>query len=209
MRLPRAASIWVAMMKHWMIALVAVVGCTKGKTKDKAEPVEQPKPVEATPAEPPKPAEPAAKPVEPPPAAPAKAAIKLGDLPSGWDRSDEADGSVKLEYVAAVNDSKFPVDNAVFTFTIDQLPAAAPKDAAAYGDWLAGETKQKVIKTEKLSDGVYYEFESKDDKSFQLVKTSGVRCAGSLYRDTDYNKIPKVRDAVLADAKKVCASASL
>jgi hypothetical protein len=206
MRLPPAASIWVPMMKHWMIALVAVVGCAKGKNKDK--PVEQARPVETAPAEPPKPAEPAAKPVEPPPS-PAKAAIKLGELPSGWERSDEADGSVKLEYVAAVNDSKFPVDNAVFTFTVDQLPAGASKDAAAYGDWLAGETKQKVIKTEKLSDGVYYEFESKDDKSFQLVKTSGVRCGGSLYRDADYNKIPKVRDAVLADAKKLCASASL
>src|SRR5690349_714493 len=133
MRLPPAASIWVPMMKHWMIALVAVVGCTKGKNKDKPEPVEQAKPVETAPAEPPKPAEPAAKPVEPPPA-PAKPAIKLGELPSGWERSDEADGSVKLEYVAAVNDSKFPVDNAVFTFTVDQLPADAPKDAAAYGD---------------------------------------------------------------------------
>ena len=41
------------------------------------------------------------------------------------------------------------------------------------------------------------------------MKNNGVRCAGSLYRDKDYNKIPKVRDAALADAKKLCTSVTL
>jgi hypothetical protein len=201
------------------IALVAVLGC---KGKDEAAPTPRPaEPAAPAPAPAPAPAEPAAKPAEPV-AEPAKpsaptAAIKLAELPAGWDRTDEGD-TAKLEYVAATNETRFPVDNAMFTFTLGVVAdAAAPKDAAAYGEWHAGQMKDKVLKTEKLGDATYFEFhgprDAKEaDRYFQVVTTAGgklLHCGGSLYRDKDYNQIPKIRDAVIAQAKQLCASMKL
>jgi len=153
----------------------------------------------------------AARPSEPArPTAPARGAIKLADLPDGWTRSDGPDGAAKLEYVAAVNETKFPVDNAVFSFDLGVVDdAAAPTDPAAYGEWQAGEMKDKVLKTEKLGDAVYFEFRG---NHFQIVTTGGsklLRCGGSLYRDKDYDQIPKIRDAALAQAKQLCATMRL
>jgi len=153
-------------------------------------------------------------------AAPPTAAIKFDELGAGWERTDEADGG-RLGYVAAVNDSKFPVDNAEFQFTFGPLDGFEgddlPTDPAKYGDWNALEMKTKVDKTEKIGDAHYFAFfgprdATDEDKYFQVVKKLGDKlwlCGGSLYKGADYNKIPKVRDEVLANAKKICASMKL
>jgi len=197
------------------IALVAVLGC---KAKD--EPAPPAKPAEPA-VQAPKPTEPAAAPAAAPAATPAAkpvATIALAPLPSGWERTDQADGSAKLELVAATNETKFPADNAVFTFTLGVVTdPGAPKDAAAYGEWHAGEMKDKVLKTEKLGDATYFEFhgprDAKEaDRYFVVVASAGgklLRCGGSLYRDKDYNQIPKIRDAAIAQAKQLCASMKL
>lgn len=139
------------------------------------------------------------------------AAVKLDELPAGWERSDEADGG-KLETVVAVNDSKFPVDNAMFTFTFGPVTGdGAPTDPTKYGAWQAAQTKAKLDKAEAMGDAQYVTFSGpeKGEKSFRVVKKLGDQlwsCGGSLYQDADYNKIPKVRDEAVAAAKKLCAS---
>jgi len=147
------------------------------------------------------------------PAAPT-AAIKLDALPAGWDRADEADGG-KLETVVAVNQSKFPVDNAEFTFAFNPVVGDnLPTDPAKYGEWFALEMKTKVEKTEKIGDAHYFLFagprDAKDaDKLWHVVKKVGDKlwwCGGDAYRNADYNKIPKERDKVIGEAKKICAS---
>ena len=184
-----------------VIALVATLGC-----KGKDEPAPPAKP--AAPTAPAEPTGQAPKATEATPTA-TQTTIKLADLPSGWERTDEADGTVKLELVAAANQTKFPVDNAVFTFTLGVVTdPGAPRDAAAYGEWHAVQMKDKVLKTEKLGDATYFELPGR----FEVVTSSGgklLHCGGSLYRDKDYNQIPKIRDAAIAQAKQLCASMKL
>jgi len=148
-----------------------------------------------------------------PPPASVSAAVKFGYLPGDWTRTDDAGGG-KLEYVAAVNQSDFPVDNAVFTFGF--LPVsgeALPTKPAEYGSWWALQTKTKVNKTEKLGDAYCFEFPDPNPASNEPTFTVAVnvrgqvwQCGGTLYRDKDHNKIAKVRDKVIAEAKKICAS---
>jgi hypothetical protein len=196
------------------LVLVAAVGCSKKESADKpAAKVEETK-AEPPKAEPPKAEPPKAEPPKAePPKAPAMAAIKV-DLPAGWDRTEQADGTSTLEYVAGVNDSKFPVDNAVFKFAITPIEGddTLPADPAEFGSWYAMNWKIKLNKTEKLGDAVFFEFSGPSGttpEDFTVVaKVNGklVSCGGSVYRDADYNKIPKVRDEVIAQVKKICAT---
>jgi len=43
------------------------------------------------------------------------------------------------------------------------------------------------------------------------IESGGKRlfCGGSLYKDKDYNQIPKIRDRSVAAAKQLCASVKL
>jgi hypothetical protein len=202
-------------------AVLAMSACKKKQNEPKAEP-----------AAPTTAAKPVADPAPAPPAAAPDttasadtiggsrsksptATLKL-DLPDSWDRIDNDDGG-RLETYSAVNDSKFPVDNAVFTFEYGPAAASAPSDAAKFGEWHALEMKTKVDKTEVIGDATYYAFAgargAKDgDKYWLVVKKVGDKlwqCGGSLYNDADYNKIPKERDEQLATAKKICASMKL
>ena len=184
------------------VALCALVGCKKKQSDAPPEKVT----AAAKPVADPAPAPPAAAPgSEKSPTA----AVKL-DVPESWDRIDNDDGG-RLETYAAVNDSKFPVDNATFTFEYGPAAAGAPSDAAKFGEWHALEMKTKVEKTEAIGDATYFAFagDAKDGKYWLVVKKVGDKlwqCGGSTYQDADYNKIPKVRDEHLAIAKKICAS---
>jgi hypothetical protein len=168
------------------VALCAVVGC-KNKQAD-GPPATGSAPATAVDAA-------AAAPVaidaaEPVDAVPASATIKL-DVPEGWDRMDEGDGGT-IELMVPTNETKFPVDNALFTFTF----------GPATGD---GTPTEKPVKTEKLGDATHYTFA----KSWLVVTKLGDKvwqCGGSDYKDADYNKIPKIRDEAVATAKKICAS---
>ena len=203
-----------------VIALCAVGGCKKKQTEKQAEPA------------PTTPTTPAPKPVEPAPPVAAgsgsaidskdtiagsqskspTAVLKL-DLPSSWDRIDNDDGG-RLETVIGVNDSKYPVDNAQFTFEYGPAADNAPTDPSKYGEWHSLEMKTKVDKTGKIGDATYYAFfgprdAKADDKYWSVVKKVGDKlwtCGGSLYKGGDMEKIPKERDKVIAEAKKICAS---
>jgi hypothetical protein len=193
-----------------LITVIALVACGKSKdtASDKTEKPTEPakKPVDEPKPEPKKEPEPT-KDIAKAPDKAATVAIKLDELPTAWGREDAPDGTSKLEVVEGVNGSKFPVDNAVFSFTLGPVTGGnLPKDAAAYGEWHAGQTKTKVEKTEKLGDAVYYEFAAGHFAVVTTVNGTLVSCGGSLYRDKDYDQIPKVRAAVLAQAKKLCAS---
>ena len=208
-------------MRTISISLVTAVLAISGCKKKQSEPTVEP-------AAPTTAAKPVADPA-PPAAAPTASADTIGgsrsksptaalkiDLPESWDRIDNDDGG-RLETYAAVNDSKFPVDNATFTFEYGPAAAGAPADAAKFGEWHALEMKTKVDKTEAIGDATYYAFAglrgAKDaDKYWLVVKKVGDKlwqCGGSLYKDADYNKIPKERDQQLATAKKICASMKL
>jgi hypothetical protein len=185
-------------------ALCAFVGCKKKQTEN-APPADKGTAVASGSA----PAPDAAEAVNADTGAAPTAGIKFDNLPESWERTDDADGG-KLENMVAVNDSKFPVDNALFTFTFKPVTAAgAPTDAAKYGEWHALATKTKVDKTENIGDAHYYAFADPVDPSWVVIKKVGDKlwqCGGSLYQDADYNKIPKIRDEQLALAKKICAS---
>ena len=128
--------------------------------------------------------------------------IKFDKLPDGWDA-----GGGKLDTFEAVNDSKFPVDNASFVFEYALEPKDMPTDPKEYAAVL-DKGGFKVTKNEKTANGHYYESED----AFRYVVVAGdkrINCGGSLYKSDDYNKIPKVRDAVVAEAKKICQTAKL
>ena len=130
--------------------------------------------------------------------------IKFDKLPDGWDA-----GAGKLDTFEAVNDSKFPVDNATFIFEYGLDAKDLPADPKEYAAVLEKSgALEKVTKNEKTANGHYYE--SAD--AFRYVIVAGdkrIHCGGSLYKNDDYNKIPKVRDRVIAEAKKICQTAKL
>jgi len=178
---------------HRILALsfVTLVGC---KGEDKAQ---TPTPKPTTPEPAPTPTE--VTPPTPTPPAPAPtpahdvSKIKFTGAPEDW---TVADG--KIELFVAVNESKFPVDNATFQFQYGFEDSSPTTDA-------------DFDKKSKVPGGALYE--STKQKTFRYVLDNGsgpkIVCGGSLYRDTDYNKIPKERDAVIAKVKKVCATAKL
>ena len=115
--------------------------------------------------------------------------ITFADVPEGWEIGDG-----KGELAVGVNDSKFPVDNAVFV--IEYGFETTPTDPKQYPT------------TKKLANGQYFE----NKESYRYVLDAGdkkIVCGGSLYKDKDYNKIPKERDAAVAAAKKLCESAKV
>ncbi len=128
--------------------------------------------------------------------------IKFDKLPDGWDA-----GEGKLDTYEAVNDSKFPVDNASFVFEYAVDPKDMPTDPKEYAAVL-DKGGFKVTKNEKTANGHYYE--SAD--AFRYVVVAGdkrIHCGGPLYNSDDYNKIPEVRNRVVAEAKKICQTAKL
>lgn len=128
--------------------------------------------------------------------------VKFDKLPDGWQA-----GEGKLDTFEAVNESKFPVDNASFVFEYGVEAKDMPTEPKEYAAILE-KSGFKAIKTEKTPTGMY--FESED--SFRYSVGSGdkrVYCGGSLYKSDDYNKIPAVRDKVIAEAKKLCQTAKL
>ncbi len=175
-------------MKTRSLALVLVtfLGCSK-----KEEPAPAPAPKSTTPEPAPAPAPTPAPPV--PAAADDVSKIKFTGAPEDW---TVADG--KIEFFVAVNESKFPVDNATFNFEYG-YETKLPTVEADYD------------KKSKVPGGML--LESTKNKTFRFVLDNGtgpkIVCGGSLYRDDDYNKIPKDRDAAIAKVKKVCASAKL
>lgn len=179
-------------MKTRFLALVLVtfLGCSKKEGSDVS-----PAPMPTTPDPKPIPAEPAPAPTPAPPVPTADdvSKIKFTGAPEDW---TVADG--KIEFFVAVNESKFPVDNATFEFQYG-FETKLPTVEADYD------------KKSKVPGGML--LESTKTKTFRYVLDNGtgpkIVCGGSLYRDTDYNKIPKERDGAIAQAKKVCASAKL
>ncbi len=128
--------------------------------------------------------------------------IKFEKLPDGWEA-----GAGKLDTFEAVNDSKFPVDNASFVFEYAVDPKDMPTDPKEYAAVL-DKGGFKVTKNEKTANGFYYESED----AFRYVVVAGdkrLHCGGSLYKTDDYNKIPAVRDKVVAEAKKICQTAKM
>jgi hypothetical protein len=128
----------------------------------------------------------------------------FGKIPDGWSADEDPPNQMTL--LVGVNETKFPVDNALFSVRYGLEDADAPvKDPKEYAAWLDKKLKWKAIKTEAVPRGHY--FESKDEFRFWL-DGQGVRvwCGGSLYKDADYNKIPKIRDQSVAAAKKLCAT---
>ena len=128
--------------------------------------------------------------------------IKFDKLPDGWEA-----GGGKLDTFEAVNDSKFPVDNASFVFEYAVEAKDMPTDPKEYAAVL-DKGGFKVTKNEKTANGHYYESED----AFRYVVVAGdkrIHCGGSLYKSDDYNKIPAVRDKVVAEAKKICQTAKL
>ncbi|HEY5936956.1 MAG TPA: hypothetical protein VIU61_20040 [Kofleriaceae bacterium] len=174
------------------LVLVSALGCGK---KEETAPAAVAKPTtpEPTPAPAPTPP-PAPAPTPPPaPAADDVSKIKFTGVPEDWTAQDG-----KIEFFVAVNESKFPVDNATFEFE--------------YGFETKLPTNEKDFdKKSKTPGGALYE--SSKDKSWRYVLDNGtgpkIVCGGSGYRSDDYNKIPKERDAAIAKAKKVCASAKI
>jgi hypothetical protein len=131
--------------------------------------------------------------------------VKFGEkLPEGWFAT-----GAQLDYVEAVNESQFPADNAHFVFDYGIDDPTLPKDPKEYRAALEkGLGGEKIIKEEKLANGYYYE----TAQAFWYVIDAGdkrIHCDGSLYKDSDYEKIAKIRDKVVATAKKICASAKL
>jgi hypothetical protein len=190
--------------------VVALCGCKKSSKPAPAPPVGSDASVPVTaPIDAPVVAVDAAAPVSP------SAAIKLDNVPDDWNRTDEADGGT-LEGYAAVNQSKFPVDNAQFTFHFGPAPDGAPAEPAKFGEWFALELKTKAEKTEKLGDATYYLFTGPKggdgDKVWHVVKLLGdklYQCGGPTYAAGDYKHIPKESAAMVATAKKICASMKL
>ncbi len=130
--------------------------------------------------------------------------IKFDKLPDGWEA-----GAGKLDTFEAVNDTKFPVDNATFIFEYGLDAKDLPTDPKEYAAVLEKSgVLEKITKNEKTANGHYYE--SAD--AFRYVIVTGdkrIHCGGSLYKSEDYDKIPKVRDKVIAEAKKICQTAKL
>ncbi len=131
--------------------------------------------------------------------------IKFEKLPDGWEA-----GAGKLDTFEAVNDSKFPGgDNATFIFEYGLDAKDLPVDPKEYAAVLEKSgAMEKVTKNEKTANGHYYESEG----AFRYVIVVGdkrIHCGGSLYKNDDYNTIPKVRDKVIAEAKKICQTAKL
>jgi hypothetical protein len=127
----------------------------------------------------------------------------FGTIPDGWSDDDEP-GQMSL--VVGVNESKFPVDNALFRVRYGIEDGDAPvTDPKAYVAWLEKKHSFKAISFHQVPRGHY--FEAKGEFRV-LLESDGVHvyCGGSLYKDGDYNKIPKVRDESVASAKKLCAS---
>lgn len=128
--------------------------------------------------------------------------IKFDKLPDGWQS-----GAGKLDTFEAVNESKFPVDNASFVFEYAVDAKDMPTDPKEYAAVLE-KGGFKVVKNEKTANGHYYESED----GFRYVVVAGdkrIHCGGSLYKTDDYNKIPAVRDKVIAEAKKICQTAKM
>lgn len=169
-------------------------GATKETVAPKPEPVpDKPAPVGGSAAAPGS----ATPPVAPGPK------LTFGTVPEGW--SPDEDPANRMTLVVAVNETKFPVDNALFSVDYGFEPDTAPKDPTAYAAWLDKEQNFKVAKTEAVPRGHY--FESKDRFHYSLEHGNvRVFCGGSLYKDADYNKIPKIRDASVKAAKQLCAS---
>lgn len=111
----------------------------------------------------------------------------------------------QLDTYEAVNESKFPVDNASFIFEYGLDAADMPADPKAYAAVL-DKAGMKVIKFEKTPNGHYFE----SDDAFRYVIVAGdrrIHCGGSLYKNDDYDKIPKIRDRVVGEAKRICQTA--
>lgn len=126
--------------------------------------------------------------------------ITFDKLPDTW----QASGG-QLDTYEAVNESKFPVDNASFIFEYGLDAADMPADPKAYAAVL-DKAGMKVIKFEKTPNGHYFE----SDDAFRYVIVAGdrrIHCGGSLYKNDDYDKIPKIRDRVVGEAKRICQTA--
>lgn len=133
--------------------------------------------------------------------------IKFEKLPDGWES-----GGGKLDTFEAVNESKFPVDNATFIFEYGLDSKDLPADPKEYAAVLEKSgAMEKITKSEKTANGHYYE----SAHAFRYVVVAGdkrIHCGGPLYNDSahkDYDTIPKVREKVIADAKKICQTAKL
>jgi hypothetical protein len=181
-----------------ILIAVAMLGCSGGKKPADKPVVEAP----AAP-KPDAPAPEAEKAPDPPPVEAPKPAptVTFEAVPEGWTLDEEPN---RMTLVVAVNETKFPVDNALFRVEFGLEDEAAPKDAKGYAAWLATAKSFQVTKTTKAKGGTY--FESKDAFRYALeVAGKRVWCGGSLYKNADYNKIPKIRDASVTAAKKLCA----
>ncbi len=133
--------------------------------------------------------------------------IKFDNLTGGWQAGDG-----KLDTFEAVNESEFPVDNATFVFEYGLDSKDLPADPKEYAAVLEKSgVMEKIVKQEKTANGHYYE----SAHGFRYVINAGdkrIHCGGPLYNDDahkDYEKIPKVRDKVVAEAKKICQTAKL
>lgn len=127
--------------------------------------------------------------------------MAFGESTADWGM-DDGDAPNHRVMIVGVNDSKYPVDNALFAIDFGIEDKATPQDPKQYAAWLSKSKIFTPTKIEAVPRGHY--FESKDE--FRYLLDGNVWCGGSLYKDKDYNKIPKVRDQSVAAAKKVCAS---
>jgi hypothetical protein len=140
--------------------------------------------------------------------------VKFGEkLPDHWVSTGH-----QIDHVEeAPKDAKWTAEFAHYVFDYGIDDAAMPKDPKEYAaaldkagalDHPGTPDQEKVTKTDKLKNGYYYESAS----AFRYVIDAGdkrIHCGGSFYKDADHDKIAKVRDAVIATAKKICASAKL
>jgi hypothetical protein len=133
--------------------------------------------------------------------------INFDNLTPEWEH-----GHGKLDTFVPVNESKFPVDNAAFVFEYSLDPPTMPTDPKEYAALLEKSgVMEKIVKSEPQKNGHYYE----SAHAFRYVIVAGdkrIHCGGPLYNDPahkDYDAIPKERAKVIADAKKICATAKL
>lgn len=139
-------------------------------------------------------------------------------LPAGWTREDDEYGAAFVK-VVAVNESKFPVDNAEFRIRVAPITCddECPTRGEDFGSYTAQTVKDSVKKTEPRGTAVYYEAVSKNESDEGVTYDEGFyfayifngapwTCGGSLYRDKDFDKIPKIRAAALKEATAICES---
>jgi hypothetical protein len=132
--------------------------------------------------------------------------VKFGEkLPAHWVATGH-----QLDHVEETpKDAKWDAAFAHYVFDYGLDDPTLPKDPKEYAALLekAG-AHEKITKTEKLKNGYLYESEH----AFRYVIEAGdkrIHCGGSLYKDPEHEKIAKIRDSVIATARKLCLSAKL